>query len=221
MPEALKDLLLPIFPLASVVLFPAVAVPLYIFEPRYRQMTKDALAGTRRIGMVAVDPRDAASMSGNPPVFEIGCEGEIRTSDERPDGTFHILLHGLRRFRIRREVPHGGAKLYRSAEVETLDDPAPAAADPAIARARTAVLDLMVRLAPDPSESFDRERFASVDDLRFVNAFCQAASLPTVEKQKLLEANTVRDRAELLVSLLQFQLAERSGWDAGSGETVH
>ena len=50
---------LPLFPLANVVLFPRVQTPLHIFEPRYRQLTEHALAGERRIGMVAVRPEHA------------------------------------------------------------------------------------------------------------------------------------------------------------------
>ena len=71
-------LLLPIFPLESVVLFPNVEVPLYIFEPRYLQMTASALVGTRRIGMVTARAPNAPELPpeqrGDPPVFRVGCE---------------------------------------------------------------------------------------------------------------------------------------------------
>ena len=60
---------IPIFPLHSVVLFPTQTVPLYIFEPRYRQMIADALEGVRRIGMVAVRPDHFAELAGDPPIF--------------------------------------------------------------------------------------------------------------------------------------------------------
>ena len=66
---------IPIFPLQQVVLFPRVRCPLHIFEPRYRQLTEAALAGDRRIGMVAVRPEHANAMAGDPPVFGVGCEG--------------------------------------------------------------------------------------------------------------------------------------------------
>jgi Lon protease-like protein len=212
---------IPIFPLPSVVLFPAVDVPLYIFEPRYRQMTADAISGAQRIGMVTVDPRHVEEMGGNPPVFEIGCEGEVRNSEARPDGTYQILLHGIRRFRIRREIWPEGDRLYRSAEIEALEDQQPTLGDPTVSAQRDQVLTLLQRLAPDRAASLTRSSFERIDDTRFVNAFCQAAALPPLEKQQLLEANGVRDRLDQLVSLLQFQLAERSASDAGSSGTVH
>ena len=113
---------IPIFPLDNVVLFPKLEVPLYIFEPRYRQMTSQALAGDCQIGMVTVRPDVIGEMSGDPPVFEIGCLGRIAHSEQRPDGTFQILLVGERRFRILDEHPRPQHQLYRSARVALLDD---------------------------------------------------------------------------------------------------
>jgi Lon protease-like protein len=218
MSDATPDPTLPIFPLPSVVLFPAVGVPLYIFEPRYRQMTADALAGAGRVGMVAVDPRVVEDMAGSPRVFEVGCAGEIRSSDARPDGTYHILLHGLFRFRIRREILPSGERLYRTAEVEALSDLEPEAA---LTTERSEVLELMRQLLPDRAQSFRSENFTEVEDTQFVNAFCQAVELSTSEKQKLLEANGVRDRIALLVDLLQFRRAEHAARSEGSRGTVH
>lgn len=85
---------LALFPLSDVVLLPEVSVPLYVFEPRYRQMTRDALAGGHQIGMVTVRPDSVSAMAGNPPVFEIGCLGRIANAQARPDGTYQILLLG-------------------------------------------------------------------------------------------------------------------------------
>jgi Lon protease-like protein len=218
-PETLDAL--PIFPLPTVVLFPAVAAPLYIFEPRYRQMTAAALAGSGRIGMVTVDPRATNEMAGDPPVFDIGCMGEIRRSDERPDGTYHILLHGLRRFRIVREIPPTGDRLYRLAEAEVLTESEPRDPDPHIPVARARVLELMTKLLPDQSDNFATDHFAEVEDVHFVNAFCQAVEFPTLEKQKLLEANGVRARVDLLIGLLRFRLAEDATHAAGSRGTMH
>ena len=78
---------LALFPLADVVLLPEVAVPLYIFEPRYRQMTRDALDGAHQIGMVAVRPDSVAGMAG------------VCTMSSSPPGTRLIVggrAHGVR-----------------------------------------------------------------------------------------------------------------------------
>ena len=69
---------LPIFPLSNVVLFPNLQVPLHLFEPRYRQMARDALDGAGRIGMVVVRPDHVAEMASDPPIFPIGCAGTTR-----------------------------------------------------------------------------------------------------------------------------------------------
>ena len=222
--------LLPIFPLASVVLFPDVQVPLYIFEPRYRQMTADALQHERRIGMVAVEPPKLAkapkppsepAKSSDPPVFRIGCEGEILQAEPHDDGTYHILLHGKRRFRICDEIPSPGDRLYRLARIEPLSDDGAGHSAGSLTTQRTAILDLMSRLAPDRTRHLRPELFEGADDIRFVNAFCQVVDFPTLEKQQLLEANSVRARADQLISLLRFRLAERSADASAGAGTVH
>ena len=221
MSDPIDPRLLPIFPLASVVLFPNVQVPLYIFEPRYRQMTESALQGGRRIGMVAVDPRYSRQMRGNPPVFDIGCEGEIQRAARQDDGTYHLLLAGTRRFRILEEVPMNADRLYRVARIEALPDPRPSASDESLTSRRADVLQLMEQLAPDRVHYFRPERFVGIDDVHFVNAFCQAALLSSLEKQQLLETNGVRTRLDQLIALLRFRIAELSAETAPPSGTVH
>src|SRR5918998_3396267 len=91
---------LPIFPLPNVVLFPNVFLPLHIFEPRYRQMVTDTLAGERMIGMVLLQPGYESDYEGTPAVYDIGCAGLITHVERLNDGRFNIVLRGLERFRI-------------------------------------------------------------------------------------------------------------------------
>src|SRR5438874_3440975 len=95
--------ILPIFPLAGVLLLPRGRLPLNIFEPRYLAMTRDALAGERLIGMV--QPSDPATSGSNPTVYPTGCAGRITSFSETEDGRFLITLTGTCRFRIREELP--------------------------------------------------------------------------------------------------------------------
>ena len=113
---------IPIFPLANVVLFPKLRVPLYIFEPRYRQMTREALDGARRIGMVTVRPDHIEDTAGDPPIFSIGCEGRIVQSELLADGGYNVVLLGARRFEILSEQLPDGDRLYRTAEVALLSE---------------------------------------------------------------------------------------------------
>ena len=140
---------LPLFPLSSVVLFPGVQTPLHIFEPRYRQMTEHALAGSRRIGMVAVRPEAVEAMAGNPPVFGVGCEGRITDAKRLPDGRFNILLLGTQRFRILRESPPVAERLYRVAEIERLEDPFDSASRPRVLALRHRAIELVGEIARD------------------------------------------------------------------------
>ena len=89
-----------LFPLAGALLFPRAYLPLHIFEPRYRAMVKDALARDRRIGMV--QPRGGGGPK--PALFEVGCLGRIADVEALDDGRFNLVLEGLTRFRIVREL---------------------------------------------------------------------------------------------------------------------
>src|SRR4051812_1397494 len=111
-----------LFPLPGVVLFPHAVLPLHIFEPRYRQMTEDALADDRLVTIVQLrgtSPSDAPTL-GTPPIETVACLGRILQHERLPDGRFNFLLLGRRRVRLTREIPTG--KLYRTAEAEIMED---------------------------------------------------------------------------------------------------
>ncbi len=112
--------LVPIFPLGNVALFPGVSAPLHIFEPRYRQMMESALEGERVIGMVTVRPDAGTDLSGAPPVFPIGCAGTIEEYEQLPDGRYNLVLHGTHRFRIAEEHDPTEDRLFRLARVHPL-----------------------------------------------------------------------------------------------------
>lgn len=215
---------IPLFPLSNVVLFPGVEVPLHVFEARYRQMTGDALEGERRIGMVTVEPAHVRDMAGDPPVFPIGCEGEIRQWRRLDDGRYTVALAGTNRFRILRELPADGERLYRVAEVERLEDPLEPVDKLRVMALRAAVLEVFAEIAkrhapragiPDP------QRFSGVDDRLLVNTLSQLLDFPAVEKQGLLDAPSVPARYERLLGLLRFRLAEGSGGAAASSSGLH
>jgi len=201
---------LPLFPLSTVVLFPTVSVPLYVFEPRYRQMTRDALGGDRRIGMVAVRQEFQDRMEGDPPIFETGCEGAIRHAEERPDGTWSLLLSATKRFRILREAPRDETKLYRTAQVIGLDD---SPADPELFRVLRGEVE--ERLEDLLRPSLDAEALPTalatihgLENEQFANALAQMLDFDVLEKQRLLESSGQLDRATTLRDLLDFRLAE-------------
>jgi Lon protease-like protein len=105
---------LPIFPL-SVVLFPGTPLPLHIFEPRYRRMLADCLAGDRRFGITPTGKDDRMPEPGT-----VGCIAEIRVNQELPDGRSNIVVFGGDRFVLTGSVADGAP--YHVAMVQTFED---------------------------------------------------------------------------------------------------
>ena len=93
----------PIFPLAGAILFPRSQLPLHIFEPRYRDMVRDALDAAGQIGIIQPLTID----EGNPALYSVGCVGEIVGVEELEDGRYNIVLNGSNRFRIIAETELG------------------------------------------------------------------------------------------------------------------
>jgi Lon protease-like protein len=201
-----------LFPLSNVVLFPGLSTPLHLFEPRYRQLARDVLAGDRRIGMVVVRPEFADEMSGDPPVYPIGCWGRVTESQKLPDGRINIVLQGESRFRIAEELPKADDQLYRRALVVPLEDPYAESERERVARLRASITEdvtvLVRRTQPERSASLRPEFFSGVDDATFVNLLSNAFALPVEDKQGLLEAETIPARFARLASVLRFQRAE-------------
>ena len=198
--------LLPIFPLPTVVLFPNVFLPLHIFEPRYREMTADALKSDRMIGMVLLRPGWEREYEGRPPVYSVGCSGVITHADQLPDGRYNIVLRGVERFRI---LDEDDRLTYRRARIEPLPEAACRAEDRGVIKDARTKLDAL--LQPALERSLDvlggETRIPSaMPDEDLVNALAQYLDLEPLEKQALLETRSLRSRAESLVELLEMKI---------------
>jgi Lon protease-like protein len=192
--------LLPIFPLPNVVLFPNVFLPLHIFEPRYRDMIADAIASDRMIGMVLLRPGFERDYEGRPPVFPVGCSGVV-THANAADGRLQHRAAGVERFRILQE---DHSRTYRTAVVDALPERLPAADDKGIIRQQRSKLEAMLVRRPTPRAGTKIPTAMNDEDL--INALSQYLSLEPLEKQALLEHQTLRARAEALVELLEMKL---------------
>ncbi len=216
---------IPIFPLSNVVLFPDSLTPLHIFEPRYRQLTATALAGERMIGMATVRPEHAEGLAGNPAVFAIGCAGFISQHQRLADGRYHIVLRGMHRFRIVREEPPAGDRLYRIGHVEPLPEPLgdPQRAETLRTRVLAQLQDVAERtLVGDAAGAeVDVAGLGSMSLAAFANSVSHAVMLPPQEKQSLLEAMSVEERLARLEGVLSFHLALLSGRAHAGSETLH
>jgi Lon protease-like protein len=197
---------IPIFPLPNVVLFPNVFLPLHIFEPRYRAMVADALAGDRIIGMTLLQPGFEGDYEGRPPVYAIACAGLITHSEVLPDGRYNIVLRGLERFRI---VGEDATHPYRLAHIEALPDPATdtARADVGTRRQRLEA----VLAATIERNGGDARLPAAIPDGDLVNALAQYLPLEPLERQALLECHGTAARCDGLIELLEMHTLSADG----------
>jgi Lon protease-like protein len=210
-----KPARIPLFPLAGAILLPRAQLPLHIFEPRYREMVRDALAGPGRIGMI--QPKLVAGdgeleVPEPVPLFQSGCLGEIVAAEELDDGRFNIVLHGSNRFRLIAERDLGTA--YRQADVDlaAFDDGEP----PPLGLAQRAEVEREARRFGDAlGLAVDWEAVGQLDDEMLVNAIAQVAPFDVGAKQALLEEPTLAGRADLAVQLMQFQRLAPGGADVG------
>lgn len=193
---------LPIFPLGGTIVLPGRQLPLNIFEPRYLNMVLDTLGDSRMVGMV--QPAAEATRSGGDPVRRIGCAGRVTSFAETDDGRLMIVLTGVCRFAIARELDE--RRGYRnvvpdwSAFADDLDP------DREVAYDRPGLHDVLQRLVTFRGLQLDWEQADALPDPVYVDAFAMNLPLADEEKQALLEAEDVGDRARLLVGLAQMVL---------------
>jgi Lon protease-like protein len=200
---ALPDTL-PIFPLTGVLLLPRGRLPLNIFEPRYLAMTRDALGGERLIGMVQPSEPQKDNRGGgavNPPVYPIGCAGRITAFSETDDGRYLLTLTGVSRFRIRDELPLLSG--YRRVVAEwqpfarDVDTPTGAEFD------RDRFIRGLKGFFTQRQISADWEAIEKAAGEHLINSIAMLCPFAPSEKQALLEAADLDERARLLIALVE------------------
>ena len=202
--------IVPVFPLPNVVLFPGMFLPLHIFEPRYRQMTADALAGERLLAMALLKPGWQQDYEGSPPIHEIVGVGKIVEDAKLADGRYNLVLFGLTRVRILEEIGKG---MYRTARVEILAEREPAGPD--AERKRRILLGLyeqvMMQLAGKVAKTPEDVPLGMLCDL-----VASLISLDPATRQSLLGELDVSVRCSRLLELVQTPSPERKRpWPMG------
>jgi Lon protease-like protein len=194
---------LPLFPLPNVVLFPSVFLPLHIFEPRYRQMLRDALAGDRMIGMALLKPGFEADYEGRPPIYEVGCAGLVTHAERLPDGRYNIILRGIDKFRLVGEEQPSSEVLYRRALVTPLDETLADRERHALQQERRKLEALLVPVLE--GQSVDTHLPPAMADEDLVNALAQYLDFEPLEKLALLERNDPLARCRAMIELLEMR----------------
>jgi Lon protease-like protein len=195
----------PLFPLPDVVHFPHLLLPLHIFEPRYREMVADALAGERLIAMALLKP-GWTTTEGSPPIHDVVCLGRITADQQTEDGRYYLVLQGLSRARILREETEDQA--YRVAQLELQPDPektfSPAAADAQRRRLLLAFRSLF------PKHNLDRLLRRALKEAVPLGILCDvladAMSLESQVAYQVLAETDVKERCRLVLRLIQERL---------------
>jgi hypothetical protein len=200
-----------LFPLGGTILLPRAVMPLNIFEPRYLAMVRDAMATDHMIAIV--QPRtETSSSTDKPDLFTIGAVGRITQYSETGDGRFLIALTGLARFQLVSELP--ATTPYRQAEVRYTPYAADwSPADPLAAIARESLESTLRAYLEAQGLSADWDAVKSADDESLVNTLSVVCPFTPAERQALLEAQSLPDRASTLTTLMQFaqgQAADRT-----------
>jgi uncharacterized protein len=191
-----------LFPLPNVVLFPHVILPLHIFEPRYRQMTRDALDDDQLVTIVQLRPSPPGSPAVEPAsIMNVACLGKIVQHDLLADGRYNILLLGCKRVRLNGEVASG--KLYRIAAATVLEDEKAEGADEPrraeLIELFLEALQLRHRVDPDLSQLLQSGLPLGV----LSDVIAHALDLPAPFKQTLLDEPRVDCRVASLLPALR------------------
>ena len=191
---------IPIFPLSNFIIFPNTTVPLNIFEPRYIQMVDDSMKSHRMIGMV--QPKKTGKLK-KPDLYGVGCIGKITSFNETDDGRYLIIINGISRFNIDREIETD--KLYRTCLVnyqkykEDLDNK--------IEKFTVKDLD---KIFKDLKNLFEKKGFMvdwsslkKQDFSETLNTLSMASPFSLEEKQVLLETKDLNTRKLRLEEILK------------------
>jgi len=186
---------LPIFPLPNVQLFPHALLPLHVFEPRYRDMVRDAMTGERLIAIAAFEPGFEANYHGRPAVRPVIGVGAVVGHEALGDGRANIVLRGLARARIEQELPPDQS--YRLVDAATLGDRVADGFDPASARDTLVLLaDQLALKLPSGGDTL-RELARSQPDVgALVDVLSAALVTDPDDRQLLLETVDVGTRVD-------------------------
>ena len=209
------DLPIAVFPLPGVVFFPYTALPLHVFEPRYREMVQWCIAEERPMAVTLISPGREGEQLGDPPFEAVAGLGKIVHSERLPDGRYHILLRGAGRVKLT-EVDRDTA--FRQATAELIPDILPE--NPGTLRAQVDSLEaLAVGLNqhwPQGSNMISRLLNQTREPAALSNCLCSALWNEPLDRQRMLSLADVEERMTLVVDRLARVMA-----DVSSGGTAH
>ena len=202
-----------IFPLPNLVMFPHVMQALHIFEPRYRALFEEAIEDDRLLALGSLAPGWEGDYEGRPPLRPTACLCRIATHQLVEDGTYNVLVLGVRRLRLVRELPP--KKLFRVIESEIIEDfePAGAPVNAAAAlqqRLLAAFKEAMPRI-PNAYEQLDQLLGNQITLGMLADIVAYTIDLDIEIKAKLLAEPDVFRRTLMLLEAIARRPASRPG----------
>jgi Lon protease-like protein len=207
-----------LFPLPNLVLFPHVMQPLHIFEPRYRSMLEDALAGDRLITMALLSPGWERDYEGRPPLYPMACLGQITSHCRLVDGTYNLLLLGMKRVKLLDELAPRCE--FREARVAICEDAHPPQETPRYRVLHRRLREALVRIVshlPEVREQLDQLLDGDVPLGLLTDVLSFMVDIEMAKKYILLAETNVYRRAEVLLEYF----AQVVGRGVGSGVHGH
>ena len=196
----------PLFPLTGALLLPFSHRPLNVFEPRYVEMVDAALRGDRMIGLIQPEDTSEESPKGRTPLQQIGCLGRLTHFEESGEGRYFIILEGVTRFRLVHELTV--MTPYRQGTISGAEfdhDFTRDFGEDAVNRER--FIRMMRDYAEFASIELNWEEIERTGTADLVNFCCMVGPYGAAEKQALLEATTLEQRAETLIAMTEYEIA--------------
>ncbi|MCE2509560.1 MAG: LON peptidase substrate-binding domain-containing protein [Alphaproteobacteria bacterium] len=194
--------IVPIFPLSGALLLPRGVLPLNIFEPRYLNMVHDAMANDRTIGMV--QPLKNDDKSQRPAVYQTGCLGRITAFNETEDDRFLIMLTGVNRFHIARELPDQNG--YRRIVPDYSDFSEDQVPETGNQIDRNRLLDVLHLFLQQNAIEVEWKAVTALPDEQLIVSLAMTCPFKPNEKQALLECASLAERSQVLTALLEMAL---------------
>jgi Lon protease-like protein len=214
-PASVADLprSVPVFPLSGALLLPYAQRPLNIFEPRYIEMIDAALGGDRLIGLIQPQDTSEESPRGRAPLQKVGCLGRLTHWEESGEGRYFIILEGLCRFEVASELtvmtPYRQCIADASRFARDFDR---THGEEAVDRPR--FLNMMRDYAEFGNFDLNWKEIEKTGTADLVNFCCMVSPYGAAEKQLLLEADSLVDRAEALIAMAEIEMAKGGGKSA-------
>ncbi len=200
----------PIFPLAGTILLPKEVLALHIFEPRYQEMIRDALASNRLIGMVE-PTAGAREGAGEPSLRRLGCIGRIAEHHGIEDGRYLIWLIGLQRFRIDQEITTETS--YRQARVTYIADADRPGELARLVEVKREVQHLLPQLigGHEETQRSIAEHVNTMTEAQLVAFTGQVLDLPAARKRQLQAVDTLSARLLMVSEDLYTSMQQQQG----------